>query len=582
MSFRTRVLLASVVVALAPLGLLTLGIRHEVEKRLTAQYRTRVETAIAAVREDVRRQGEAVDTRLGALASGLEDDATVRAPMLHGEEVPAVIEWAGNAMPLAGLDYLLVLDPSGRVLSSGHFRNEYDRRTGTLARVMEDARGPVLVRARTAEETFLALARSRALELGGRRFLLLGGVSADRGFLDRLQRGQEADGLTVSLVRPGATDSGTAAAGEPPRVPPAAAAITAELPLPWVDDAGADATRDTARIVVTHSLAPLAALQRGMDVWFVAGLVGALLLAVVIAQVVSTRVSRPLTELAHKTRRLDLDRLDVDFRSSRRDEVGTLARLMGAMVERLRASVTQLKQAERRATVGDMARQVNHDIKNGLLPIRNVVQHLAEVARSSPSELAGVFAEREGTLAGGIGYLDGLASTYAKLSPRSDRRPTDLNEVARTVVRDAAVPAGAMLRGDLDPLLPRVAADPVVLRRVVENLVVNALDSLDGGGSVVVATATRRDGGPTLATLTVTDTGSGMDAERVERIFEDYFTTKPTGTGLGLSIVRRLVADLGGRIDVESEPGRGSRFRVELPALEPSGAGGVSAAQETA
>jgi signal transduction histidine kinase len=110
--------------------------------------------------------------------------------------------------------------------------------------------------------------------------------------------------------------------------------------------------------------------------------------------------------------------------------------------------------------------------------------------------------------------------------------------------------------------------------------VVNALESLNGGGGVVVATAARRDGGRSTVTLTVTDSGSGIDAEQVERIFEDYFTTKPRGTGLGLSIVRRLVADLGGRIDVHSEPGRGSRFRVELPALE--AAGGGAAAPETA
>jgi signal transduction histidine kinase len=248
------------------------------------------------------------------------------------------------------------------------------------------------------------------------------------------------------------------------------------------------------------------------------------------------------------------------------------------MVERLRASVAELKQAERRATVGDMARQVNHDIRNGLLPIRNVVRHLSEVAREQPAELAGVFAERHGTLAGGIGYLEDLASTYARLSPRADRMPTDLNEVARVVVRDVVVPTGAVLRDDLDPTLPLVAGDPVALRRVVENLVVNALQSLNGRGEVVVATAGRRSERGAQVTLTVSDTGSGMDAEQVERIFEDYFTTKPGGTGLGLSIVRRLLADLGGRVDVESEPGRGTRFRVELPGLDPAGAPGASEA----
>jgi signal transduction histidine kinase len=563
-TFRARVLVASVVVAVAPLAVLTLGIRREVEKRLTAQYRTRIDALTEVIREDVARRGEEVDGRLRALASGVQDDASVRAAVLLGEERPEVLDWAGRAMPLAGLDYLMLLDASGRILSSGHFRNEYDRHAAVVDVLLGGVDGPVLVRARTAEGSFLALARARAFEMGGRRFTLAGGVQVDRGFLDRLARGEQAGGLGVELLRP----------GDPSGAAPGPATMRAELALPYVDDVASTATLDTARILVTHSLAPLAALRRGMDAWFLGGTVAALLLAVVIARAVSARVTRPLTELAGKTRRLDLDRLDVDFGSTRRDEIGSLSRLMAAMVERLRASVTQLRQAERRATVGDMARQVNHDIRNGLLPIRNVIRHLTEVARESPAELAPVFAERQGTLDGGIAYLEGLASTYARLTPRADRRPCDLNDVARAVVRGAPAPDGVALRTELDEPLARVAADPVVLRRIVENLVVNALESLEGTGAVVVSTASGRSEEGSTVVLTVADTGRGMDAERVERIFEDFFSTKAEGTGLGLSIVRRLVADLGGRIDVDSTPGRGSRFRVELPALLPAAEGG--------
>lgn len=560
MTFRARVLVASVVVAVAPLAVLTLGIRREVEERLTSQYRIRIDALTEVIREDVARRGEEVDARLQALAAGVRDDPRVRAAVLLGEERPEVLDWAGRAMPLAGLDYLMLLDASGRILSSGHFRNEYDRRASAVDSLLGGADGPVLVQARTAEGSFLALARARAFEMGGKRFTLAGGVQVDRGFLDRLARGEEAGGLGVQLLRP----------GDPAGVAPAPAAMRAELALPYVDDAVPIATLDTARIVLTHSLAPLAALRRGMDAWFLGGIVAALLLAVLIARAVSARVTRPLTELAAKTRRLDLDRLDVDFGSTRRDEVGSLSRLMAAMVERLRSSVAQLRHAERRATVGDMARQVNHDIRNGLLPIRNVIRHLTEVARESPARLAPVFVERQGTLDGGIAYLESLASNYARLSPRADRRPCDLNDVARAVVRDAPAPAGVSLRTELDEPLGRVAADPVVLRRIVENLVVNALESLEGAGTVVVSTQGGRNGEGPVVTLVVSDTGRGMDADRVERIFEDFFSTKADGTGLGLSIVRRLVADLGGRIDVDSTPGRGSRFRVELPALDPA------------
>ncbi len=571
MTFRTRVLIACLVVSIASLAMLTFGIRQEVDRTITAQYRARVEGLIAVIREDMARRNRAVDERLGALASSVEGDARVRAAALRRDDSSALIDWAGRTMPLAGLDYLMLLDGSGRILSSGHFRNEYDRRASVLDSLLTRAHGPVLVRARTAEGSFLALVRGRAFDMGGRRFLLAGGLTVDRQFLDRLAREEGDRGLSVTLVGPAERTTQSPVAQS-------AGAMTARLSLPYLDDAAAVPVVDTAHVVVSHSLAPLAALERRMDVWFAGGLAAAALLALLIAHAVATRATRPLTELADKTRRLDLERLDVDFRSTRSDEVGSLARLMAAMVERLKASVAHLRQAERRATVGDMARQVNHDIRNGLLPIRNVVRHLAEVSRESPGDLAQVFEEREGTLDAGIAYLEDLASTYARLSPRADRPPSDLNDVARAVVRDAVAPVGATVRADLTEPIPRVAADPVVLRRIVENLVVNAIDSLEGAGSVVVGTAGGNAADGSTVSLIVEDTGRGMDAKQVEHIFEDFYSTKPEGTGLGLSIVRRLVADLGGRVDVESHPGRGTRFRIELPALD---AGGATRAEVT-
>ncbi len=108
--------------------------------------------------------------------------------------------------------------------------------------------------------------------------------------------------------------------------------------------------------------------------------------------------------------------------------------------------------------------------------------------------------------------------------------------------------------------------DPVALRRILENLVVNALESLDdAGGRVLIATRVERGEDGARVVVEVADTGRGMDEAQRARIFEDFYTTKARGTGLGLSIVRRLVSDLGGRIEVESAVGQGTRFRVELP-----------------
>jgi two-component system sensor histidine kinase HydH len=106
-----------------------------------------------------------------------------------------------------------------------------------------------------------------------------------------------------------------------------------------------------------------------------------------------------------------------------------------------------------------------------------------------------------------------------------------------------------------------VRADPEQLGRVVQNLVLNAIDAMPDGGDLVVRT--RRTGA--TVRLDVADTGQGLTDEERDRLFTPYYTTKQHGTGLGLAIVQSVVADHGGRVWVDSAPGRGSTFHIELP-----------------
>src|SRR5438876_12277227 len=159
-------------------------------------------------------------------------------------------------MRLAGLAMLQVQDDRGRIVSSGHFRNEYDRAEPNLPRLLVAAGGTALVQARTAEAPLLALARVDSLRLGGRLFTLVGGVAVDSAFLARLAPDSE---LTVAPALPSDTLV---------RVDTAAHVVSA-LAVPFVA-LGDSARLREARIVVTHSLAPLAALRRRVDAAFVA------------------------------------------------------------------------------------------------------------------------------------------------------------------------------------------------------------------------------------------------------------------------------------------------------------------------
>jgi signal transduction histidine kinase len=213
-------------------------------------------------------------------------------------------------------------------------------------------------------------------------------------------------------------------------------------------------------------------------------------------------------------------------------------------------------------------------VKNGLIPIRNVVSHLAQMARERPAEMPAVFLERQATLESSVRYLQSLATNYARLSPTVEKRACDLNAIARDVVADALAGGDKETRSlqvvtQLADGLPRVLADPVALRRILENLVVNAVDSMEGrAGRVLVWTRLDETGGIQRFLIGVEDNGRGLTPTERAHIFDDFYSTKPGGTGLGLSIVRRLVADLGGRIDVESVSGEGTRFTIELVGSE--------------
>jgi signal transduction histidine kinase len=523
------------------------------ERRVTGEYRERVRSLAELVRLDLVREGEQLDHRLAGLREELSGDNRFRTAAVREDPGSRtwLLDWAGQARGLTGLDYLWLQDGAGRVLSSGHFRNEFDRVDPDVPRLLASADSLALLRARTAERELLLVARVDSFRVAGRPYSLVGGRLLDAA---ALAPAAQARGLAVEIRLPDA----------PLREDSLAATVADAFTLPVIDarETGR-ATTGIARVVVTQSLAPLDALRRSVDVWFMAALAATAAAALLAALWLSARVSRPLRDLAEKTSRLDLDRLDVGFGSERSDEVGVLARLLDAMAARLRLSSARLREAERRATVGDLARQVNHDVRNGLVPIRHVLAHFTEVAERDPAELASVFGERRATLESSVAYLETLARNYARLSPQAGAGMCDVNAVARQVA--AGVAQHLQVRLELAPELPPAHADPLVVRRVLENLIRNAIESLDGKPGAGVTVSTVRPSDPGRVQVIVADTGRGMSQAELDRAFEGFYTTKPDGTGLGLTIVRRLVQDVGGSLRVETEPGGGSRFIVELP-----------------
>ena len=560
MSLRTRLLLAFAAVVVIPITLLAFGLRQEMTRRLTAEYQLRVDRVVAVIREDLARESGEIADRLASLEAALLNDNRFRLAAVADVESERgyLLDYAGTAMRLTGLSMLQIQDGDGRILSSGHFRNEHGRIESGLTSALTGTRGVALVTARSAEREFLALARAESFLISGRSFTIIGGVAVDEAFLARLARDRS---IAVSLRYPG---------GELSTVPNRRSSddsAVGELTVPLLRS-GAEPPVEIAeaRLQVTQPLTPLRSLLRSADSWFVLTAAGTGITALLLAVSVSSRISGPLAALAEKTAVLDLDRLDVGFDSGT-DEVSRLSRLLGDLAARLRTSTARVREAERRATVGELARQVNHDIKNGLIPLRNVIRHLTQLQRDDPRELPTVFAERQPTIDSSIAYLETLATSYQRLSPPLVRRECDLNAVITTVVGAVRAHEHVECTTDLASL-PPVVGDPVAFRRILENLTANAVDSLQSKpGRIIVSTRVmQREGELPMIRITVADTGRGMSADEAKRIFEDFYTTKEGGTGLGLSIVRRLVLDLQGTIGVESARGEGTRMIVDVPA----------------
>ena len=227
----------------------------------------------------------------------------------------------------------------------------------------------------------------------------------------------------------------------------------------------------------------------------------------------------------------------------------------------------QLQQSQKMEAIGQLAGGIAHDFNNMLTAIGGYADLLALSFDADDSRADDVEQIRK---AGA--HAAALTRQLLAFSRKQVLRPQriDVNEVVRDLetMLTRTIGAEVQFETSFGEGLEPVEADPDQLAQVVLNIALNARDAMPHGGSLTIATRSHDLEQGRVIAVEVTDTGSGMDEETRCRVFEPFFTTKETGkgTGLGLATAYGFVSQSGGRIEVESEPGKGSSFRVLLPA----------------
>ena len=293
-----------------------------------------------------------------------------------------------------------------------------------------------------------------------------------------------------------------------------------------------------------------------------------ILIAVLASLWFAARVTRPVVSLAEAARRVAAGDLNAKVEVESSDELGELATSFNRMTEDLVQQKERTLQAERVAAWRELARRLAHELKNPLFPLQVTVENLMRAKQKSPEMFEEVFQESTATLLAEINNLKTIIGRFSEFSkmPQPQRQPTQVNDVVRSVLRvfhaQLQEKNQIAVHTELAEPLPEISADPDLLHRALQNLVLNAIDAMPQGGDV--DDSHTGDLGDRIE-ISVSDTGSGLTQEECGRLFTPYYTTKQHGTGLGLAIVQSVVSDHGGKISVESTKEKGTTFRMELP-----------------
>src|SRR6266403_225833 len=614
MSFRKKLLLLFAATVLLCVAVISASVYSTIRRSFEQANQDRANAIAAQFRSEFQRRGSEVVRKVESVAAG-ETVQHLALDMNRGATDSG--EYVSAAHTLAGqqqLDFLELVDYRGTILSSAQWQAKFGYPEAAIPQTAAAPAGAFLKREELPDGATLGLFALRAARIGEQPLYVIGGERLDQGFLSTLDiptgtRVLLYQNLDTKWNPKSLLDLNGPAAGADKIAPlvaqvrdtlqesqgvihwtsdPADAEVFHAIPLTgpiFIPTNQSPANQRSANLtganqqlmavlLVGSSRRPLIELQR--QVVSTAVLVGGagILVAVLASLWFAARVTRPVVSLAEAARRVAAGDLATKVEVESSDELGELAASFNRMTEDLVQQKDRTLQAERVAAWRELARRLAHELKNPLFPLQVTVENLMRAKQKSPEMFEEVFHEGTATLLAEINNLKTIIGRFSEFSrmPQPQRRPTQMNDVVRSVLRvfHAQLQNDELqdndksritVRTELADALPEISADPDLLHRALQNLVLNAIDAMPQGGELAIRTATLGD----RIEILVSDTGSGLTQEECGRLFTPYYTTKQHGTGLGLAVVQSVVSDHGGKISVESTKERGTTFRIELP-----------------
>jgi two-component system, NtrC family, nitrogen regulation sensor histidine kinase NtrY len=607
MSFRKKLLLLFAATVLLCVAVISASVYSTIRRSFEQADQDRANAVAAQFQSEFQRRGSEVARKVESVA---RSETVQRIALDMNRSVSDAGEYVSEARSLASqqqLDFLELVDNRGTILSSAQWQAKFGYPEPAIP-VATGPAGAFLKREELPDAATLGLFAVRVAHVGEQPLYVIGGERLDQGFLSTLDISAGThvllyQNLDTKWNPKSLLDLNGPAAGAD-KIAPLVARVRDTLQesqgvIRWSSDSadaevfhaipltgpvfaatGQTAANQSAAnqqlmgvLLVGSSRRPLIELQR--QIVSTAMLVGGagILVAVLASLWFAARVTRPVVSLAEAARRVAAGDLGAKVEVESSDELGELAASFNRMTEDLVQQKDRTLQAERVAAWRELARRLAHELKNPLFPLQVTVENLMRAKQKSPEMFEEVFHEGTATLLAEIDNLKTIIGRFSEFSkmPQPQRRPTQVNDVVRSVLRVFQAQLQdknknqISVRTELDEALPEISADPDLLHRALQNLVLNAVDAMPQGGELTIRTGTMGN----RVELSISDTGSGLSQEECGRLFTPYYTTKQHGTGLGLAIVQSVVSDHGGKISVESTKEKGTTFRIELPCQPP-------------